>query len=264
MTRTSVWKPGILAAVCFFVAAAESIAQSRPAPVNYTLRNFPGIPVHVVTVDMNSTAVSVQPQMAAGGPGSVESFRSMLRRTRPAAAITGAFFDTKSKFPVGDIAVNGQVVHKGVVGNGISITPYGEVRFVPRAEGVKNNWQGYQTVLCGGPTLVNEGKIVLDPRKEGFRDPGLFGKRPRTAVGHTQHNKLILVSINKPVSLERLALIMQALGSQEAITLDGGSSTGLWFNGRILSSPSRQLTNVLAVHVRKPEAVAASGTSKTQ
>lgn len=229
--------------------------------ISYTLRNFPGIPVHVVTVNLNSPHVTVEAQLAAGGPGSTETFRSMLRRTRPAAAITGAFFDTRSKYPVGDIAVKGQVVHRGIVGNGICVTPEGRIEFVRRSEGVASGWRGYVTVLCGGPTLVEKGQLVLDPAREGFSDPGLRGAKRRTAAGLTASNKLLLVSINRPVTLKRLALIMQALGATDAITLDGGSSAGLWFNGRIITTPSRSLTNVLAVHYRRPEPYVASASS---
>lgn len=218
-------------------------------PVNYELRRFPKIPVHVVTVDLSSPLVSVQAQMAVNGLGTSESFRSMLRRTRPVAAITGAFFDVRSKHPVGDIAIKGQFVCRGLVGSGVCVTKEGDVQIVPRYKGTSTDWRGYDTVICGGPTLLRGGHIALRPRKEGFHDPGLFRMRRRTAAGLTFNNKLLLVSINKPVSLRRLALVMKALKCKDAITLDGGSSAGLWFNGRILSQPTRKLTNLLAVYL---------------
>lgn len=241
MRRTSI-------AMAFAVTAAVVPLSVHAGSVGYELRKFPGIPVHVVTVNLSSPHISVQAQLAQGGPGHTESFRSMLRRTRPVAAITGAFFDTRSKYPVGDIAVEGELVHRGIIGNGICVTADGRIELVDRAQGVATMWSGYTTVICGGPTLLKESRIVLNPRAEGFSDPGLFGNRKRTAVGLTANNKLKLVSINKPVSLKRLALILEALGCTDAITLDGGSSAGLWYNGRLLSSPSRNLTNVLAVH----------------
>lgn len=237
-------REGLLAAVLALAAAA-----SFAGPVGYELRRFPGAPAHVVTVDLSCPAVSVTAQLAAGGPGKSEPFRSMLRRTRPSAAITGAFFDPRSKYPVGDIAVGGRLVHKGHVGNGICVSATGEVEFVPRSRGVATGWQGYDTVICGGPTLLANGRKVLSPRDEGFRDPALFTRHRRTAAGLTYNNKLLLVSINRPIYLGHLASIMKALGCRDAITLDGGSSAGLWYSGRILSTPSRRLTNLVAVHV---------------
>lgn len=222
------------------------------AVVNYDLRKFPKLPVHVVTVDLSSPRVVVQPQVAHGGKGHTESFRSMLRRTRPVAAITGAFFDTRSKIPVGDIAINGELVNKGWVGAALCVSEMGEVRFVRRAYGAANGWQGYTDVLSGGPTLVRDGKVWLYPYIEGFRDSGLYSNGRRTAVGMTSTNKLLLVSINKPISLKRLALVMKTLGCLDAITLDGGSSAGLWYNGKLFSQPARKLTNMLAIHIVEP------------
>ena len=43
---------------------------------------------------------------------------------------------------------------------------------------------------------------------------------------------------------------MKALGANNALNLDGGSSTALYARGRFLSNPARMLTNVLLVTVR--------------
>ncbi len=232
--------------------ALTSLQQALAGPVVYELKKSGSVPVHVITVDLSSSQVAIQPQLASGGVGASESFRSMLRRTRPIAAITGAFFDIRSKIPVSDIAINGQWIQKGSVGNGICIDESGALRFVPRWQGHTSGWKGYTSVLCGGPTLVKKGKVALYPHNEGFRDSGLFGRSQRTAAGHTYNNKLLLVSVNKPIKLRRLAHIMRGLGCKDAITLDGGSSTGLWFNGKVLSQPRRHLTNLLAVYIVTP------------
>jgi len=234
-----------------FALLASTCAVSA-GPVSYQLRRFPAAPVHVISVDLTSNLVSIQPQLAGGGLGRSEPFRAMLRRTRPVAAITGAFFDTRSKYPVGDIAIGGRVVHHGCVGNGICVTEQGQVKFVRRSEGVATGWKGYQAVLCGGPTLLRDGRMAVWPSSEGFHDSGIAGKHRRTAAGLTADNHLLLVSCNKAVSLRRLAMMMQEMGCREAMTLDGGTSTALWYNGKLLSTPGRHLTNLLAVHVSAP------------
>ena len=233
------------------IATLAALAASTPAhcgPVSYTLRNF-GVPTHVITVNLNSPSVTVEAQVAAGGLGTTESFRSMLRRTRPVAAVTGAFFDTHSNYPVGDMAVGGQVIHRGFVGDGVCVTNEREVQIVRRQDGLASRWDGYRTVVCGGPTLIRNGQYALYPRSQGFRDPSIFAMKPRTAVGHTWNNKLVMVSVNRPIYLRTLAKIMKKLSCQDAITFDGGSSTGLWFDGRILSKPGRSLTNLITVSI---------------
>ena len=75
-----------------FVAAAAVVllapmwAPARSTSVGYEYKRAAGIPVHVTTVDLNDPEVRVALVVAAGGVGRSEGFRSMLRRTRPAAA----------------------------------------------------------------------------------------------------------------------------------------------------------------------------------
>ena len=139
-------------------------------------------------------------------------------------------------------------VHKGVVGTGVCFTPNNTVRYMPIKSGHLTGWEGYETVLCAGPTLVKDGSIFLCPKDQGFTDPGLFGKTKRTAMGTTANNKLILVVVDTPIQLRTLARIMLKLGAIDAVDLDGGTSSALYHNGRTISHPGRRLTNLLVVY----------------
>jgi len=70
----------------------------------------------------------------------------------------------------------------------------------------------------------------------------------RAALGLTATNKLLLVTIARPITLSRLAKLMKALGARDAINLDGGTSTAIAYRGRVLHRPGRRLTNVLLVY----------------
>ena len=216
--------------------------------VEYSRASWNGVPVHVVTANLNSPDLKVTVSLAKGGPGSSESFSSMLKRTGPAAAITGTFFCTRSLLPTGDIIIEGMPVYTGCLGKGVCITPYNTVEFVPYRQGHLSRWQGFETVLCAGPTLVQDGRILLFPRDEGFSDPNLFGKKKRTAIGVTDMNRLLMVVVDTPVHLRTLAKIMVHLGAVEAVDLDGGSSSALYCDGRRISAPGRSLTNLLVVY----------------
>jgi hypothetical protein len=50
---------------------------------------------------------------------------------------------------------------------------------------------------------------------------------------------------------------MKALGAVDAVCLDGGTSAAMYFNGQLIHSPGRRLTNVVEV-VRRPVAVPAA------
>lgn len=223
-----------------FGATGGNIAYSRVS--------WSGTPVDVVSINLNSPDLKVTISLAKNGTGTSESFTSMLDRVKPDAAITGTFFCTRSLKPTGDIVMEGTRIHTGSVGTGICFTPKNTVEFVPYAIGHRTKWQGYDTVLCAGPTLVKKGKVFLSPRDQGFRDPGLFGKKKRTAIGVTANNKLLLVAVKTPMQLRTLAKIMLSLGAVEAVDLDGGSSSALHCNGKLISSPGRKLTNLLVVY----------------
>lgn len=216
--------------------------------VAYTKHWLQGIPVHAVTVNLNSPNVRISPAIARYGVGSSEGFGSMLSRLQPAAAITGTYFCVRSLRPVGDIVVDGKLVNTGSVGTGLCLTPGNALYFRPMKYARATGWAGYSSVVCAGPRLVRNGIACVNPWSEGFRDGALYRRAARSAVGVTKHNKLLMVTVNRPVYLSRLAKIMRDLGAVDAINLDGGASTALYCKGRVPSHPSRRLTNLIVVY----------------
>lgn len=208
-----------------------------------------GIGVHVVEADLRDPAVRVEAVLSRGGVGSDERFGALIRRTQPAAAITGTFFGIRNRIPTGDIVIDGKAVFRGFVGTAIAIRRSNTVEFVRTRRGApRRDWSGYQTVLQAGPTLIEQGRIALDARGEGFRTLPITPRRRRTAVALTSDDHLLLITVRQGITLWELSKICRALHVREAAALDGGSSTALYFNGRFLANPSRGLTNLLLIH----------------
>lgn len=89
-------------------------------------------------------------------------------------------------------------------------------------------------VIGGGPLLLLGGRIVLDGSAEGFSSNFLEQGAPRTVVG-SDGRQLWLITLqgvghSGPTLLET-ALALQQMGLQDALNLDGGSSTGLVIAG---------------------------------
>jgi exopolysaccharide biosynthesis protein len=65
------------------------------------------------------------------------------------------------------------------------------------------------------------------------------GRQPATAVGMSHHE---------------LAGLMQRLGCTDALNLDGGGSSTLWYEGKVMNQPSdsapRPVGNALVLLVR--------------
>jgi exopolysaccharide biosynthesis protein len=172
----------------------------------------------------------------------------MMRRTRPAAAVNGTFFDTRTLKPTGDIVIDRQLLCRGDQGVAVAIKNGHEVRFVPSRHPDQYQWSEYDSVLVAGPTLITQGKTAVVPWDEGFRSGVHFARRIRVAVGLTYANKLLFVTTLRPVYMSRLATAMRSLGCFEAAALDGGGSTGLYFKGRLVKNPRRGMTNCLLVY----------------
>jgi hypothetical protein len=96
--------------------------------------------------------------------------------------------------------------------------------------------RGASSAIGGGPALLHESK-VLTPRASKARE-----RHPRSAVGWNKKN-IFLVEVDgrqrfsDGMTLPELAEFMLKLQCEEAINLDGGGSSEIWLNGKIMNSP---------------------------
>lgn len=230
-------------------ASPSARRPAAPAPaVAYRKVVAAGVPLHIVQVDLRRRNVHVGIATARNGVGFYDTWSGIIDRTRPTAAITGTYFGIESAIPVGSIVVGGRVVHRGLVGTAFTFTRAGKAQLVACRPGTDYDWSAYETVLRAGPRLLSDGKRTLAPHAEGFRDPAIFARKKRTAVAITRHGKLLFVAVQKPVLLRTLAEALRSLGVTDAMCLDGGSSTGLYYRGKSHVVPNRSLTNLLVVY----------------
>jgi hypothetical protein len=101
-------------------------------------------------------------------------------------------------------------------------------------------WDDVFDVVGGGPILLQDGRIVLEPCTSFF-----CGRNPRTAIGWTSNGRVLLVVIDgrQPrwsvgASLRELARIMRDLGAVQAMNLDGGGSSTMVVEGEVVNRPS--------------------------
>ncbi len=211
-----------------------------------------GVGVNVIEADLSDPDVRIGAMIASGGIGSAEAFGRMIRRANPAAAITGTFFGMRNNIPTGDLVINGQSVFRGFIGTAVAISEGNVVSFIHVRKGEPAvDWSLFDTVIRGGPRLVERGKVMLTARKEGFRTLPITARRPRTAVGLTRDNRLQFVAVRQGITLWELAKVMKALGAYQAVALDGGTSTAMYFAGNFVAYPGRALTNVLMIYHRR-------------
>jgi len=104
-------------------------------------------------------------------------------------------------------------------------------------------YEDIEAMIGCGPLLVRNGKVVKPDLT--FLQPGLNSPQPRSAVGVTSDNKLLLVTVDGRnaggsvgMRFEELAALMKELGAVDAMALDGGGSTALYAGGKVVNSPS--------------------------
>ncbi len=96
-------------------------------------------------------------------------------------------------------------------------------------------------IISGGPYLVRGGEIFIDTQEEKLT--AISGRNPRTLIGYTKNNELILVTVDGReetsvgMSLYEAAKFMQKLGCVNAMNLDGGSSSVMYLKGHIINTP---------------------------
>lgn len=92
-----------------------------------------------------------------------------------------------------------------------------------------------------GPTLVKNNQIVVSPTDEVKQ---AMTKNPRTAIGiiDTLHYIVIVsdgrTANSQGLSLYDLAQVMQSYGAKTAYNLDGGGSSTMYFNGKVINNPT--------------------------
>ncbi|MGV3540431.1 MAG: phosphodiester glycosidase family protein, partial [Rufibacter sp.] len=102
-------------------------------------------------------------------------------------------------------------------------------------------WPATQAI-GGGPVLVENGKIRVTSKEEGFGGSHLW-RHPRTAAGYLDSTKVILMVVDgrqqgsAGVTLEELAQLFIDLGAQEAVNLDGGGSSQMIALDEVVNLP---------------------------
>lgn len=114
-----------------------------------------------------------------------------------------------------------------------------------KARELVNN--GATQIYSFGPGLVEDGKITVDSSDEVGRS---MNSNPRTAIGMIEKGHYVMVvsdgrtSESQELSLKELAEVMQDLGCSEAYNLDGGGSSTMYFNGRVINKPTTNGNNI--------------------
>ena len=99
-------------------------------------------------------------------------------------------------------------------------------------------------VVGGGPLLVEKGVVNVRSREESMASDIAYGRAPRTGVGVKADGTVLLMVVDgrsqysAGMSLKEFATYLKRFGAVSAVNLDGGGSSEMVLDGRIMNRPS--------------------------
>jgi hypothetical protein len=100
--------------------------------------------------------------------------------------------------------------------------------------------------VSGGPRILRDGEVSVEYEQEGQRAAFAKDPHPRTAIGYSRDMRYLIFAVvdgRQPgysvgMDLYQLASLMKEFGCHEAINLDGGGSSTMIVEDRIVNRPS--------------------------
>lgn len=226
--------------------------------------------IHVLTV--NPQEHLIIPVKALGEEISRETVATLANRNGAVAAVNGGFWKVDGK-PAGALKINHQwfgtpTKPRGAIGWSLInqkvlidriLTNYSlsecpsesHIEVVPVSDPphtTPEEWSEVENIVGGTPLLIRKGNLIEDFSPEQTLNSFLVNKYPRTAIGIKDNGDWIFVVVDGAfygliggMTIQELSLLMLDLGCIEALNLDGGGSSTMVIDGKVVNEPSGKI-----------------------
>ena len=183
-------------------------------------------------------------------PRAGETTSSIARRNGAIAAINGGgFIDTKwagtGGMPLGVVMsdgkyISGEIKDKNLKQDTIAFTEEGMLIIGKHSQNDLKKYNIKECISFGPPLIVN-GKPTIN------KGDGGQGISPRTVIGQKKDGSVLLLVIDGRslksygATLKEVQDIMLENGAENAANLDGGSSATMYYDGKVINTPSDAL-----------------------
>lgn len=199
--------------------------------------------IYVADVELkDSSLLKTAFAKSSYGKNITEKTSTIAQRVNAILAINGDYYGVQEK---GYVLRNGVIYRSSAVSNKEDLVIYEDGSFeiinendITLEELLEN---GAYNVLSFGPALIEDGKISVSENDEVGK---AMASNPRTAIGILSDNHYVFVvsdgrtSESEGLSLYELAEFMESLGCITAYNLDGGGSSTMYFNGKVVNNPT--------------------------
>ncbi len=120
-----------------------------------------------------------------------------------------------------------------------------------------------EDIVAGVPQLIKNGNIDITWATEKAGRSFAETRHPRTAIAKLKDGKFLMITVDgrQPgvsvgMTLQELADYLFSLGAVDAMNLDGGGSTTMFLDGKVVNTPSdkegeRKVSDAIVVTLRK-------------
>ncbi len=129
----------------------------------------------------------------------------------------------------------------------------------------KSKWKSVvqaEDIVTGVPQLIKNSKIDITWEQEKTTKSFVETRHPRTAVAKLKSGKFLMITVDGRsessggIGLQDLAEYLLSLGATDAMNLDGGGSTTMFLDGKVVNKPSdkdgeRKVSDAILVTLRK-------------
>lgn len=199
--------------------------------------------IYVADVELkDSSLLKTAFAKSSYGKNITEKTSTIAQRVNAILAINGDYYGVQEK---GYVLRNGVIYRSSAVSNKEDLVIYEDGSFeiinesdITLEELLEN---GAYNVLSFGPALIEDKKISVSENDEVGK---AMASNPRTAIGILSDNHYVFVvsdgrtSESEGLSLYELAEFMDSLGCITAYNLDGGGSSTMYFNGKVVNNPT--------------------------
>ena len=226
--------------------------------VTYTNKDYTvqgkKINVNIVSINLLAENTSMHVEVAQNTLGATDTLMNIAKSNQAIAAINGNYFDAYTP------GVTLRTVYNGIVIDGKNVRTFdlafpvfyytkdGDAGILPGKDFLNKFEEGnIQEALQIGPTLMRGGQIWLHPQEEGFTEEKILTlSAARSAVGVLPNRQVVFLT-TRSATISQLATIMKELGATDAMNFDGGASSGLYYNGKYITTPGRNIPVTLLV-----------------
>jgi exopolysaccharide biosynthesis protein len=154
------------------------------------------------------------------------------------------------------------------ISRGTGVTHKIESQGFPNNEsnGTDSAFSDSEDIVAGVPQLIKDGKIDITWEQEKSSKSFVETRHPRTAVAKLKDGKFLMITVDGRsessggIGLYALAALLLEFGATDAMNLDGGGSTTMFLDGKVVNHPSdkegeRKVSDAILVFPRQKSAM---------